>query len=36
MTAAFETHRARLAGGAVYNGLWMMTASPELATIGSA
>ena len=36
MTAAFETHRARLAEGAVYNGLWMMTASPELATIGAA
>lgn len=36
MTAAFETHRARLGDGAIYNGLWMMSTSAELATIGAA
>ena len=36
MTAALETHRARLGDGAIYNGLWMMSAAPELATIGAA
>lgn len=36
MTASIENHRARLAAGEVYNGLWMMTSSQELAKIGSA
>ena len=36
MTAAIENHRARLGAGEIYNGLWMMSTSPELAKIGSA
>ena len=36
MTAAIENHRARLRAGEIYNGLWMMSTSPELAKIGSA
>ncbi|MBM6591899.1 aldolase/citrate lyase family protein [Brevibacterium sp. RIT 803] len=36
MTEALKTHRARLAAGEVYNGLWMMSTSQELAKIGSA
>ncbi len=36
MTEAIDTHRARLAAGETYNGLWMMTTSSELARIGSA
>ncbi|RBP64971.1 4-hydroxy-2-oxoheptanedioate aldolase [Brevibacterium sanguinis] len=36
MTEAIETHRARLAAGEIYNGLWMMTSSQELAKIGAA
>ena len=36
MTAAIENHRARLRVGEIYNGLWMMSTSPELAKIGSA
>ncbi|WP_210604136.1 HpcH/HpaI aldolase family protein [Brevibacterium oceani] len=35
MTAAIENHRARLRAGETYNGLWMMSTSPELAKIGS-
>ncbi|GAA1857023.1 HpcH/HpaI aldolase family protein [Brevibacterium marinum] len=36
MTAAIEGHRARLGAGEIYNGLWMMSTSQELAKIGSA
>ncbi|WP_169251797.1 aldolase/citrate lyase family protein [Brevibacterium sp. 'Marine'] len=36
MTEAIEAHRARLAAGEVYNGLWVMSSSQELAKIGSA
>ena len=36
MTAAIENHRARLRTGEIYNGLWMMSTSPELAKIGAA
>lgn len=36
MTSAIENHRARLTGGEIYNGLWMMSTSQELAKIGSA
>ena len=36
MTQALESHRARLAAGEIYNGLWMMSTSQELAKIGSA
>ncbi|PCC48201.1 aldolase [Brevibacterium aurantiacum] len=31
-----ESHRARLAAGEIYNGLWMMSTSQELAKVGSA
>ena len=36
MTAEITNHRARLAAGEIYNGLWMMSTSQELAKIGSA
>ncbi|WCE40330.1 aldolase/citrate lyase family protein [Brevibacterium sp. BDJS002] len=36
MTQALESHRARLAAGEIYNGLWMMSTSQELAKVGSA
>ncbi|SMX91801.1 MULTISPECIES: HpcH/HpaI aldolase family protein [Brevibacterium] len=36
MTEALEKHRASLAAGEIYNGLWMMSTSQELAKIGSA
>ena len=36
MTAAIENHRARLRTVEIYNGLWMMSTSPELAKAGSA
>ncbi|MDK8433485.1 HpcH/HpaI aldolase family protein [Brevibacterium sp. GP-SGM9] len=31
-----DDHRARLGAGEIYNGLWMMSTSPELAKVGSA
>lgn len=35
MTTALESHRTRLVAGEVYNGLWMMSTSQELAKIAS-
>lgn len=36
MNDALESHRTRLVAGEVYNGLWMMSTSQELAKIASA